>query len=89
MSEKFQLPSSQEQALLDEVQVRLLERDELPRANQLLDAHHYLKSLKPVGERLYYVATDAHGQWLALLVFSAAAKHLKPRDRWIEWTVAQ
>ena len=89
MSETFQLPSGQEQAFLDEVQVRLLERDELPRANQLLDAHHYLKSLKPVGERLYYVATDAHGQWLALLIFSAAAKHLKHRDRWIDWTVAQ
>jgi hypothetical protein len=33
----------------------------------LLDEHHYLGSLKAVGERLYYVATDAQGQWLALL----------------------
>lgn len=89
MSEKFRLPSGQEQALLDEVQVRLLERDELERAHQLLDEHHYLKRLKPVGQRLYYVATEAQGQWLAILVFSAAAKHLKHRDRWIGWTAAQ
>jgi hypothetical protein len=89
MSEKFRLPTGEEQALLEQVQVRLLERDELPKASQLLDEHHYLKSVKPVGERLYYVATDAHGQWLAILVFSAAAKHLKHRDRWIGWTVGQ
>jgi hypothetical protein len=68
--------------------VRLLERSELQRANRLLDEHH-LGSLKPVGERLYYVATDADGQWLALLVFSAPAKHLKHRDGWIGWSSAQ
>jgi hypothetical protein len=28
-------------------------------------------------------------QWLALLIFAAAAKHLKYRDRWIGWTDAQ
>jgi hypothetical protein len=38
---------------------------------------------------LYYVALDASGQWVALLVFSAAAKHLKHRDRWIGWTPKQ
>jgi hypothetical protein len=42
-----------------------------------------------VGERLCYVATDGQGQWLALLVFNVAAKHLKHRDRWIGWTPAQ
>jgi hypothetical protein len=29
---------------------------------------------------MYYVAVDAQGRWLALLLFSAAAKHLKHRD---------
>jgi hypothetical protein len=57
--------------------------------NRLLDDHHYLGSLKPVGERLYYVATDASGQWLAILVFGAAANHLRARDRWINWTNEQ
>jgi len=54
-----------------------------------LDKRHYLKSPQPVGERFYYVATDAQGQWLALLVFNAAAKHLKHRDQWIKWTPQQ
>ena len=48
-----------------------------PACSRLLDQHHYLGSLKPVGERLYYVATDASGRWLAILVFSAAANHLR------------
>jgi hypothetical protein len=66
-----------------------VERTERERFKQLLDEHHYLGSLKAVGERLHYVATDARGQWLALLVFSAPAKHLKHRDQWIGWSAAQ
>ena len=69
--------------------MRLLQSHELKRCNDLLDEHHYLGSAKPVGERLYYVVTDQQGQWLALLLFAAAAKHLKYRDRWIGWTDAQ
>jgi Domain of unknown function (DUF4338)/DDE_Tnp_1-associated len=89
MSKPLRLPTDGEQTLLDQVQVRLVERAELPRFQQLLKQHHYLGSLKPVGERLYYVATDAGGQWLALLLFSAPAKHLNHRDRWIGWTDPQ
>jgi hypothetical protein len=89
MSKNIRMPSPDEQALLDQVQVRLLDPSELPRFNELLDQHHYLGSLKPFGERLYYVASDAQDQWLSLLVFNAAAKHLKPRDRWIGWTGPQ
>jgi hypothetical protein len=89
MNERFRLPSAQEQSVLDALQARLLEPHELERCHQLLDQHHYLKSPKPVGERLYYVVSDAQGQWLGLLIFAAAAKHLKHRDRWIGWTDAQ
>jgi len=85
----FRKPCPEEQAVLDNLQVRLLESPELKRCNGLLDEHHYLGSVKPVGERLYYVVTDPQGQWLALLIFAAAAKHLKYRDRWIGWTDAQ
>ena len=85
----LRLPDCDQQALLDQVQVRLVERAELERFKELLDEHHYLGSLKAVGERLHYVATDAQGQWLALLVFSAPAKHLKHRDQWIGWSSAQ
>ncbi len=67
----------------------MLQAHELEQCNQLLDQHHYLQSPKPVGERLYYVVTDYQGQWLGLLVFAAAARHLKHRDRWIGWTDAQ
>lgn len=89
MSEKFRIPSADQQASLEQIQVNLLEAGQLDRCHQLLDEHHYLKSLKPVGERIYYVATDAQGQWLALLVFTAPAKHLKSRDQWIGWSPTQ
>lgn len=83
------MPAPDEQTLLDQLQARLLEPSELPRFNERLDADHYLQSHKPFGERLYYVVTDAQGQWLGLLLFSAAAKHLKLREQWIGWTAAQ
>jgi hypothetical protein len=89
MSKKFRKPGPEEQAVLEIMEVRLLVSHELEQCNQLLDQHHYLQSAKPVGERLYYVAIDAQGQWLALLVFAAAAKHLKHRERWIGWSDAQ
>jgi hypothetical protein len=90
MSGKWRMPNSDEQAVLASLQVRLVEsEEELKRFHQLLDEQHYLGAPKPVGERLYYVVTDAQGQWLALLLFTAAARHLKYRDRWIGWTDAQ
>jgi hypothetical protein len=89
MSDKFRKPSPEDQAVLDGLLVRLLEPHELEQSHQLLDRHHYLQSPKPVGERLYYVVTGPQGNWLALLVFAAAAKHLKHRDRWIGWTDSQ
>jgi hypothetical protein len=39
---------------LREVRVDLATSAEMPRINQLLNDHHYLGSLRPVGERLYY-----------------------------------
>jgi len=38
---------------------------------------------------MYYAAVDGRGHWVALLLFSAAAKHLKHRDQWIGWSRAQ
>jgi hypothetical protein len=63
--------------------------DQQRHLQKLLKKHHYLGSLKPVGQRMFYAAVDDRGHWLAVLVFSAAAKHLKHRDRWIGWTRAQ
>jgi hypothetical protein len=79
-----------EQALLDHVRVVLVtEPDERRRFQRLLQQHHYLGALKPVGEQMYYAAVDAQGHWVALLLFSAAARHLKHRDQWIGWTRPQ
>lgn len=86
---KYRLPAPDEQTVLDQLQVRWVDPAELPGFHRLLHRLHYLKSLKPVGERLYSVATDARGEWLALLIFSTAAKHLKLRERWIGWTPEQ
>jgi hypothetical protein len=50
---------------------------------------HYLHNACLVGEQLRYVATLADGTWVALLAWSSAAYHLKPRDRWIGWSERQ
>jgi len=91
MSKKtLQMPNDSEQALLGEVRIILLTGAKARRRFQeVLDQYHYLGKLKPMGEQLYYVAVDAKGRWLALLLFNAPAKHLKDRDHWIGWTRAQ
>lgn len=89
MSKSVRKPSTDEQAVLETLQIRIAQEHELEHCHHLLDKHHYLGSPKPVGERLYYVVTDAQGQWRAVLLFAAAAKHLRPRDQWIGWTDAQ
>lgn len=38
---------------------------------------------------MYYVVTRPNGSWLAILLFCAAAKHLRYRERWIGWTEEQ
>ena len=79
-----------QQALLDQVRiVPVTEPQERRRFQRLLQQHHYLGALKPVGEQMYYAAVDAQGCWVALLLFSAAARHLKHRDQWIGWTRSQ
>ena len=41
-----------------------------------------------VGAQMRYTVHDRHGQLLALLGFSTAARKLAPRDRFIGWTEA-
>jgi hypothetical protein len=78
------------QVNLQEVRVVLLnDPEERRQCQRLLRKHHYLGGLKAVGEQMCYAAVDAQGKWLALLLFSAAAKHLKHRDQWIGWTRTQ
>jgi hypothetical protein len=82
--------SAREQRIVDTVQVRPVRTSaERKRCLRLLARHHYLGDLQAVGEQLFYVAQGPGGGWRAVLVFCAAARHLKPRDRWIGWTAEQ
>lgn len=77
-----------EPRVLEEVAVRLLEDAERERFDAELSTKHYLKNANAVGRVLRYVA-EYRGQWVALLVFSSPALHLKPRDRWLHWSARQ
>lgn len=91
MSKKtHQIPAQAQQALLNEVRIILIsDKKERQLFQRLLLKHHYLGAIRAVGEQIYYAAVDSQGQWVALLLFSAAAKHLKHRDQWIGWSHAQ
>ncbi len=70
---------------LDEVFVRPIQESEATRYDALMQAHHYLGSLRPVGETLRYVAIY-QTQWVALISFSSAALKCAARDQWIGWS---
>jgi Domain of unknown function (DUF4338) len=84
ISAKFAL----ENDFLRKVTVRLLADDEVGQFNFYLEREHYLESSRFAGQSLRYVA-EVDGQWVALLSFSAAALHLKGRERWIGWSPRQ
>jgi hypothetical protein len=88
MAQPIRLPNAQEQHVLNHLTVRLITPEERPRWNELVCTHHYLKSATLVGEQLCYVA-EYQGVWLALLGWSAAARHLRPREAWIGWSKDQ
>ena len=56
---------------------------------RLLKRHPYRGELQPVGEQVLYVAVGQSGGWRAILVFCAAANHLRYRDQWMGWTNEQ
>ena len=77
-----------EPKLLESVTVRLIEDSERTRFDEELATKHYLKNATVVGRGLRYVA-EYQGQWVALLVFSSPAFHLKIRDQWLHWPARQ
>ncbi len=84
------LPNEHEQALLEGIRiVSVQDARTRRRCNRLLDEHHYLGSLAAVGEQRWYIAQDASGDWVGVLVFTAACKHLRARDAWIGWAPDQ
>lgn len=76
--------AARESNVLDRVTVRLVAENEVGQFNYYLQEEHYLESSRLAGQSLRYVA-EVDGQWVALLTFSAAALHLKARERWIGW----
>jgi hypothetical protein len=74
--------------LLEAVTLRLIYDSERERFDEELATKHYLKNARVVGRVLRYVA-EYRGQWVALLVFSSPALHLKLRDQWLHWSPRQ
>lgn len=77
-----------ESRLLKEVTIRLATEADRLRFDHYLAKEHYLKNPTVVGRVLRYIA-EYQGQWVALLVFSSPAYHLKARDRWLGWSARQ
>lgn len=74
----------EEPRVLSAVKVRLIQEAERERYEELIEQEHYLHHARTVGAMLRCVA-EYQGQWLALLTFSSAALHLKPRERFLHW----
>src|SRR5947208_14401986 len=77
-----------EPLLLQAITVRLIEDSERQRFDEELTTKHYLKNACAVGRVLRYVA-EYQGKWVALLVFSSPAFHIKLRDQWLRWPPRQ
>lgn len=81
-------PQRPEPEVLKRVTVRLLREDERETFDRTLEQQHYLANARVAGQTLRYVA-ELDGQWVALIGFSAAALHLKGREKWVGWTPRQ
>src|SRR5208283_3386942 len=85
----FRRPTADEQTVLLGMTVKLLvQPKDIQKCDQILLQHHYLHSAQLVGEQLR-CAVLWKGQWLAVAAWSAAALHLKTRDKFIGWTEEQ
>ena len=56
--------------------------------NGLIEHHHYLGYVQPVGEQTKYTIY-ASGRPIACVAWSSAARHLGPRDRFIGWSAEE
>lgn len=83
------LPEERE-ILLRTLRIDLLDTiEQREQAQVLLQEHHYLGGIQAVGEQMHYAVADAQGEWVGVLIFAAAALHLRPRDAWINWSDEQ
>ena len=90
MAKPFYAEESALSVALAEVQIQLLSTvKDKARARRYLARHHYLGDVRAVGEQLFYAVTHSGGDWLGVLVFCAASRRLRARDRWIGWSEEQ
>ena len=61
------------------------DKEETALCNEYIGRYHYLGYKQPFGCHLRYVVEGA-GSILGCMLFSGAAKALRPRDRWIGWS---
>jgi hypothetical protein len=54
--------------------------------DSLIEEHHYLGYVRPVGEHVKYVVFANGRRPIASLAFGSAPRHLGPRDRFIGWS---
>jgi len=69
---------------LARVRIRAAQVDEHARCEAELAAHHYLPLAQVAGDRGWQIA-ECDGQWVAVMLWCAAAKRLKAREEWIGW----
>lgn len=83
-----QAPLRMSLAELGDVELRQVRRtSEEALFNSLLQQHHYLGYMQPVGEHLKYLMT-ARGRPIACAAWSSAPRHLGSRDRYIGWSAS-
>ncbi len=70
---------------LEEIQVRPIKHEEVSRYNELMQTHHYLGALRPIGETIRYVASWQN-QWIALTSFSSATLQCRTRAQCFGWS---
>lgn len=68
---------------------RVAEASQRRRVTQLLRQYHYQGFSGAVGENVQYLARDAQGRELAVMVFGAAAWKVAARDQFIGWSVEE
>ena len=89
MAKPLRLPGIQEQQVLNELEIHLLlEPSPQDRWNGLVRDQPSRHNASLVGEQLRS-AVSYQGQWLALLGWSGAAWHLRPREVWLNWSEDQ
>ena len=70
---------------LDKLIVRPILKQEEIKYLSLMEAHHYLGSIRKIGETIWYCATY-DDEWVALISFSAAVLNCSARDHWVGWS---